>query len=192
METQKTQFDADLDWQAFRYVAGEMSSAETATFERQMADYPAVCEAVAGAVELTAAVAAAEMQPVVSIAERPVAENRTAQWIALAVAACVMIAAFYFLTDPSSDWASRPRQSVAASANDEAGKLAAAWGDTFDRVAGDAFLGVDAVAEPSKSEVMRPEESESVELTELRSPSWMLEAIAGIAGADASNKQGEL
>jgi hypothetical protein len=50
-----------LDWQAYRYIANEMSSQEQSDFELLLADDQAAREAVAQAVELTQTIYAAEL-----------------------------------------------------------------------------------------------------------------------------------
>jgi hypothetical protein len=52
--------DNDLNWLAFRYVAGEMPDAELAAFEQSLAESQPAREAVAAAVLLAQAVALAE------------------------------------------------------------------------------------------------------------------------------------
>lgn len=55
----------DLHWTAFRYVAGELSTAEASAFERRLDDDQDAREAVAAAVELAGALAiAAEALPI--------------------------------------------------------------------------------------------------------------------------------
>jgi hypothetical protein len=55
-----------LDFLAFRYVVGELTAAETTAFEELLEADQAAREAVAAAVEITAAIQAAGMQPVVA------------------------------------------------------------------------------------------------------------------------------
>ena len=50
----------DLNWLAFRYVAGELTAAELQAFESQLEDDQSAREAVARACELTCCIAAAE------------------------------------------------------------------------------------------------------------------------------------
>jgi hypothetical protein len=52
--------DSDLNWLAFRYVAGEMPDVELATFEQSLAESQPAREAVAAAVLLAQAVTLAE------------------------------------------------------------------------------------------------------------------------------------
>ncbi len=50
----------DLNWLAFRYVAGELNAAELRAFETQLEDDQSAREAVARACELTCCITAAE------------------------------------------------------------------------------------------------------------------------------------
>lgn len=64
----------DLDWLAFRYVAGEMSADEAAAFEMKLADDQDAREAVSRAVELTerlAQAAPATADVALPVADRP-------------------------------------------------------------------------------------------------------------------------
>jgi hypothetical protein len=79
---------ADLNWLAFCYVAGEASADEIEEFERRLAVDQAAREAVAQAVELCQAVASIPSQP--QAAEPPTPARRRwellAGWTALAAA----------------------------------------------------------------------------------------------------------
>src|SRR5262245_14251679 len=56
--------DNELDWSAFRYLAGELTAAEAEAFEARLAAEQPAREALASAVELTQVVVAAESQSV--------------------------------------------------------------------------------------------------------------------------------
>lgn len=93
---------SDRDWEAFRYIAGEMSAAESEAFEARLETDQALREAVAAAVELTQAVAIlgveslqtppAVHQPCVAIARR-----RWAYVATVAVTVCLAFVAVYWL-----------------------------------------------------------------------------------------------
>jgi len=53
---------SELDWLAFCYAAGELNAADAESFETRLADDQAAREALAGAIELTQVLAAAEAQ----------------------------------------------------------------------------------------------------------------------------------
>ena len=95
-----TSFDKhDLNWLAFRYVAGEMSGDECAEFETRLADDQAAREAVASAVELTQTIscAATDSESVVTaqsrgrVADNQAVRGRRLLWLALGVAACLTL-----------------------------------------------------------------------------------------------------
>jgi hypothetical protein len=93
--TQQSARQADLDWLAYQYVAGEMSAADQDAFEGRLATDQAARESVAAAVELVAACQAAfERRPVVKpIKTSP--QRRTALRLAVlsaALAASITIA----------------------------------------------------------------------------------------------------
>jgi ferric-dicitrate binding protein FerR (iron transport regulator) len=88
----------ELDWLAFRYIAGELTRAESEAFEQRLARDHAACEAVARAVTLTSAIVAGrgESRPaVVPYASR----LRSARWIA-AAAAVLLAALTIFVARP--------------------------------------------------------------------------------------------
>ena len=81
----------DSNWQAFRYVAGEMDAAERDTFELQLAESQSAREAVAAEVELRqAARLALETEAVVP---RPASHGFRTWWLGVAMgsAACLLI-----------------------------------------------------------------------------------------------------
>jgi ferric-dicitrate binding protein FerR (iron transport regulator) len=88
----------DLEWLAFQYVAGDLSEAEREIFEARLADDQLAREAVASAVQLSAACSGAFAAPnIVHLTARPPvsARKRTVQRLtvlAAGVAACVAIA----------------------------------------------------------------------------------------------------
>ncbi len=96
---------SELDWLAFRYVAGEMTADESVTFEARLADEQHAREAVSRAVELTERLAAAAPAPAASVTlAQPIPPNvasiwrrsllRAAQplaWMAAGAAAAVLI-----------------------------------------------------------------------------------------------------
>ncbi len=81
---------SDLSWTAFRYVAGETSSAEADAFEARLADDQAAREAVAAAVELSGAIAL--LDPVAAFPSRPRKRgSRAMVWVATGIAAGLML-----------------------------------------------------------------------------------------------------
>src|SRR6188508_2035484 len=91
----------DRDWEAFRYVAGELSAEEAASFEARLENDPALCDAVANAVEFGDSVVQALKAPVsrrvVYGRPEPVRwRGRKFAW--LAVAAGLVAAVFTYRT----------------------------------------------------------------------------------------------
>ena len=88
----------ELNWLAFRYVAGEMSADECAEFETRLADDQAAREAVASAVELTQTMACAANDscdiaaPEIVVRKRGRAvRGRRLLWVGLGAAACLTL-----------------------------------------------------------------------------------------------------
>jgi hypothetical protein len=78
--------DDDLDWTAFRYVAGELAPGEAAAFEARLGGDQPAREAVAAAVELAGAVALLGPEAIpLRRPRRPMA--RAAGWVAGGIAA---------------------------------------------------------------------------------------------------------
>lgn len=89
--------DQDLDWLAFRYIADEMTDDERAAFEARLEQDQPAREAVAGSVELSQTLAAAEHlleSPVVASADRRAVWWRRVAWATIAgsVAVCITLA----------------------------------------------------------------------------------------------------
>lgn len=87
-----TETPLDPEWDAFRYVAGEMTPDEHAAFETRLADDVAAAEAVVEAVRLSQAIAAAGSRPVRRTAAPAVARSRRG-WLVAGVA-CSLLGAF--------------------------------------------------------------------------------------------------
>jgi hypothetical protein len=81
----------ELDWLAFRYVAGELDSDEQADFERRLAQDQAACEAVAKAVELTGAIRAVEATSLPPVQLAGVPSRRWSLRMAACLSACAAI-----------------------------------------------------------------------------------------------------
>ena len=83
---------SELDWTAFRYVAGELSPDEATRFELTLAEDQAAREAVAAAVELGSAVCAVYAQPIhkPSVGRSPVL-LRPAAWMSVGAAICLAV-----------------------------------------------------------------------------------------------------
>lgn len=100
----------DQAWLAFRYVADELTAEEASTFELRLAEDQAAREAVAQAVELSAAVKLAigetiqSPEPVVCVAEArgfwsQKAWLQPAAWMAVGAAACLAAVVCFYRPD---------------------------------------------------------------------------------------------
>ena len=109
----EVEHDSDIFWQAFRYVAGEMSPAEAESFEHCLDQDQEAREAVARAVELTGAVAALRPESILTLPRRrPV---RTILGVAaLAAAACLFWLVFTPLGPAPDSAAVAPRVTPSA------------------------------------------------------------------------------
>ncbi len=159
----------DLDWLAFRYIAGELAPDEAVRFELQLADDQQARDAVAQAFELSESVLAAEMlSPAVAVALTGRSRWQQVVWSAVAVAACLLLMF-------SSPFAQRSQPSD---------PLADAWGSQF---SGEVNALSDA-----------PELTTSSDAAELESeadvPGWMVEALRSMHAEheDAENAADEI
>jgi anti-sigma-K factor RskA len=94
----RKQQHAELEWLAFRYVAGEMTADEARTFEQRLSDDQPAREAVSRAVAISLRLAAA--RPTVAAARKPAERRpprvrhraiRALAWASVGVAASVAI-----------------------------------------------------------------------------------------------------
>ena len=156
-----------LDWLAFRYVAGELAPDERRQFERRLEDDLAACDAVSRAVSLTRVICAAEQSR--SVLVRPVRRSplRRSLWIAACVAACVL-----GLVVGVRLWTSPPTDSADGNEIPPA-QLAAVWSVARVRIAGEdsgPFTWPQPVDALGASD---PEESTDA----LLAPGWMFSAV---------------
>lgn len=86
----------ELGWRAYQYYAGELSSLDSAAFERLLSEEVAACEALAEAVELASAVALVE-SAVEAVPERPRRPGWRAR-LGTCVAAATVVAVGAILT----------------------------------------------------------------------------------------------
>lgn len=110
--------ESDLDWQAFLYVSGEMSPAESAAFERQLEENQAVREAVARSVKMLETMTIA---PAV-VAEVKMARKRTSRWNIVAVIATVaalVLVSLVLVPSPNRQSGERARDLVSLWAESE-------------------------------------------------------------------------
>jgi hypothetical protein len=200
----------DLDWQAFRYIAAEMSPDEVTHFEQRLSDDQASREAVARAVELAEVLALVSADRAVDTGQLTARTDRTFRsawwtrmgWIGVGAAAA-LACVFLFRAirgEPETNLAARdaaPRSTQTLySDNADATQLARLWCRTRDEL------------EPVDDEAWSPPSDESKETTQAgtegesgttnigggddghpgdradpveAAPSWMLAALAGKA-----------
>jgi hypothetical protein len=160
----------DLDWLAFRYVAGEMTDDESAAFELRLADDQLARDAVVEAVQLGECIVAIESQtPVVAVASAP-AQGRWMEFF-LAAAACGLLIA-------TVAYQSGERSSPGIS-----DQVAEAWSQRLDTDWSD-IPGDDFAVNPEESDV--PEAGETAMTSDV--PDWMLEAVRSLQSMDQSEQ----
>jgi hypothetical protein len=196
-----TEEHADLDWLAFRYVAGEMPAAECELFEQRLALEQAAREAVAAAVELTAAIAhsadvlaaaapecaaALETAPAVERVANPSAAPRTSPRprgrrlaelkIPAVVAAGLLLAASSWLGSKRAGHA--PRQpDMARTSPENFDRLASIWANRLpesDDWRGDSLRAAASLAGDSTVSRSDSEEAEPDDVV----PDWLLAAVS--------------
>jgi hypothetical protein len=175
---------SELDWLAFCYAAGELSSAETEQFEVRLADDQAAREALARAVELTQIVAAAEAQSgeFITPAVRSGNEwNTRLSWMAIGGLASLLVALLWSgVVGPT--WTAAQRRFSAASQHE----LALAWNMTRTEIANVREAGL-WLPGPAANEA-DDEPGNDLRIDEMgvdESPSWMTAAVFGQATDDS-------
>lgn len=182
----------ELDWLAFLFVAGEMSDADSESFELRLAGDQAAREAVARQVELTQTIAAASVvEPLSETAQPVVAARQTADWwsaaawLAAASAACLLGVSIYYATRPATrSHSDSPRDGDATVAGVDATlspQLAFAWLETRDEL---SLVGDDAdfslpVTDENAEDSLNADSFASDD-EQLAAPDWMLAAVSGL------------
>jgi len=188
---------AELDWQAWLYVAGEFDDAARDAFEARLLEDTAACEAVARAVELSDLMAAARpaigaataipsadtLRSTTQIAPAPVALpgaawTQRAGWMALGAAAClaVMLAGRTGREGHSAG----PREiddntQVATDVDDESRTLAVVWTDLWNME--DTLSTVDPDDDPlDRADAALARSSRDDD--DSSPPDWLLAAVA--------------
>ncbi len=116
----------ELEWTAFRYIAGELSAADVVRFEERLAVDQDACEAVVRAVQLTEAVMSLPQSPIPSAPQPAHAddyrETRSA-WASVALAAACLLLAVGTLISTRSNYSSATLQA-------ETEELVDLWADS--------------------------------------------------------------
>ncbi len=173
----------ELTWQAFRYVAGELSIAEVEQFEELLAVDQGAREAVAQLVELyQAVIAAEESAPViacVSVAARPNYKwTHNLAWLASgAAAAAILIVAGW-----KAGWLDAD-----LNANRTVASVSPALADAWTAMQADLAQAED---ESGSEETSRPMSLDDEELAfSTEAPSWMTAAVLGLSGREVAPPQ---
>ena len=153
----KPQADAELAWQAFRYLANEMTSNEHHAFEELLdRDQPAR-EALARMVELSAAVQAS---PAITFERRVPPSLLAAGWMSLGAAACLAIM-FSWQSLTQADF-----RGVETTSSSHDSQVALAWSP--------------AEQDPNDNDEGIPTSSpDSESSSDFATPSWLMAALTG-------------
>jgi len=173
----------ELDWLAFRYVAGELASDEVSDFEERLSHDQAACDAVSRAVELTDAIRAVEAT---RLAPVPLVRRRRLQQsfrlvACLSACALVLIVCFRYLPHSESGPAGWNDASSAVAA-----ELAVVWSETRSEVANQEN---DSWAWSEVADSSYPTTS-AEDSAALITPDWMLSAVVALE-ADVPAGQSE-
>lgn len=172
----------ELSWQAMRYVSGEMSESEAATFEELLSSDEAACEAVSRAVQLSFVVRDAfETEPAktVELPEKPetVASKvlavrslppMAARWMSLATA----IAAVAAVLMVASSVENGTEVAVVTNSGTEASELVDLWtqaADVLPQETPAATTGDERIVQTDESPI------DAVDLVDV--PDWLLVAL---------------
>lgn len=164
----KNPLSEDEQWLAFRYVAGELSDAETEAFELQMLDDQRLCDAIVDATLLTTAIAAertavgVKVLPVAATVSPSTGGRRAV--VAIVTTCCCMAVVVL-----ASQYAGLPQNTnaFAAVVRSEAEILVDAWAEGFDE---------DTLVEPLPADIGE---------ADLEIPGWLMAAVS-LDGADAT------
>jgi hypothetical protein len=161
-----TQQSDDLAWQAFCYVAGELSGVDLANFETLLAENQAAREAVASAVELSQATVLALGSQPPTLARRRFTVARWA-WLATGVAACVVAALgiVQFSQQPSP------------TASGKADALAARWSEVRQEQASQYPWEESIDVAAASDWALSLAELEDRDAPAIATPDWMLAAV---------------
>jgi hypothetical protein len=204
--------EANLHWQAFRYVAGEMSGDEAHGFEEQLAVEQTAREAVAEAAQLAQVVALADSQELVSL-RAPAADGssrmwQAAIWMGFGAAACLAIVLSagwldFTIDAPIATPAQSPNGAPQGVASDDAATLLAmSWLAAKDELAEQVDEGVEdqdsliALLDSSEGETLVDDEGTERFVDDMNPedapPSWLLLAVSeeqGEPGPDGNQEE---
>lgn len=174
--------DRDLDWDAFRYVAGEMTPAEVQTFESRLEDDQRAREAVSAAVELGSVLSVQDDIPVTTRRRSP----QSLGWIGIGVSACLAIAWLAYPPADSTQPVTPVTDAVTAQSQPDAAKLAMLWSETREELihseGNDEFWGG-----PAEDSAAADSPLDGLGLaSDVVTPDWMLVGIKSLEEAGNS------
>lgn len=177
------------NWNAFRYVAGELTGGELEAFEELLAGDQSVRDAVVDAARLSEAVASAESGLLLPVAEicppvRRVGSNPAVSASAVvALAAAVLVAVLFVYRDAGQrDVASR--RSTPLTAVDERSDMLAVWTE---------LISLAETGEVSETQNARGLDADDIAVSSAESelefdvPEWMIAALAPNAAEDSDD-----
>lgn len=167
----------DDDWQAFLYLAGEMSAEESAAFELRLAQDQSAREALARSVQFTGAVASA-CRPVSVAVSAAMSQRSWGRVVAVcAAAALVLVAVSFGLFDGDRSDIAKPSVVTHRTAGKNVDGLVAFWNESGNKSSSrDAeYLDEGHLA----SADFDPNSLAYLDASDLSVPSWMLAAVAG-------------
>jgi hypothetical protein len=163
--------DDELDWLAFRYVAGELSEEEVASFEARLADDVAACEAVAAMSELSigtqVALLSEKLEPARRVEYPGSLTVRIRSWIAVGSTAVALGWLFLLLGNRSDRATVETSASVAQTEAQSAADLIARWSRSEETEFSDELPDITPL------ELSAADNSERPDI-----PGWMIAAVS--------------
>lgn len=176
----QTSVESDLLWDAFRYVADEMSADEVDAFEQSLAENQSAREAVVRAVQVTQAVASVAADGVAESVEAVASRTSSSRFVAVALSVCLLLAAGLYV---GSGFDSQTAEENTVFNTDGVGDLVAIWSNSENAL--------DEMTDSSLPVTNENKESTSLAMTELAMtdfddqtadaydvPGWMLAGVA--------------
>lgn len=160
--------DDELNWLAFRYVAGELTGEEAASFETRLANDLSVCEAVAAVSELTISTQATLLSERLETARRTEDPRpwtaRVRSWVAVGSTVLALGWLFLLLGDGSDRAARKTADSPTRNQSQSAADLIAHWSRYGETEFSDEF------PEIAPTELTEPDDPDI--------PGWMIAAVS--------------
>ena len=197
--------NSELDWQAFRYVASEMTELETTAFELQLAEDQLAREAVARAMELTETVSACHFdlgdQAIAAEVELSSRARRIGWWSAGVWASLGAAASLLLVLALQGVWKNDSPLAGAYPSefemrNDSTGELAEAWSETREpQDQDDEEFTASVLLEARDDTDLSESDAVLLELLnvvddDLTAPDWMLAALEDLPGDEAASSEG--